>query len=106
MLEHLFITFIVIVCIQFIYYIFIYGSFSFYKNIPFKNNFNQPISIFICAKNDAKNLPSFLKQRYSNFELILINDCSNENTLKVIEQFKKESKVSIKIVDVSDNEQF
>ena len=110
MLEHLFITFIVIVCIQFIYYIFIYGSFSFYKNIPFKNNFNQPISILICAKNDAKNLaenlPSFLKQRYSNFELILINDCSNDNTLKVMEQFKKESEISIKIVDVSANEQF
>ena len=110
MLEYLFITFIVIICIQFIYYIFIFGAFAFNKYKLPKNNFNQPVSVLICAKNEAKNLleklPFFLKQNYTNFELILINDCSNDNTLEVMEQFKKDSNISIKIVNVTANEQF
>jgi len=110
MLEYLFVTFIVILCIQLIYYTFIFGSFAFPKKKSTINNFNQPISILICAKNESenliKNIPSFLNQNYPNFELILINDCSHDNTLKVMEQFKNESKIPIKIVDVKANEQF
>lgn len=110
MLEYLFIAFIVIFCIQFIYYIFIFGSFSFSKKKPTKNNFNLPVSVIICAKNEAKNLteilPVFVTQNYKNFELVLINDRSRDQTLKVMERFKKDSSISIKIVDVAVNEQF
>lgn len=110
MLEYLFIAFTVIFCIQFIYYIFIFGSFSFSRKKTNENNFNLPVSVIICAKNEAKNLtenlPLFLKQNYKNFELVLINDRSRDQTLKVMEQFKKDSPISIKIVDVAVNEQF
>lgn len=110
MLEYLFIAFTVIFCIQFIYYIFIFGSFSFSKKKPTKNNFNLPVSVIICAKNEAKNLteilPVFVTQNYKNFELVLINDRSRDQTLKVMERFKKDSSISIKIVDVAVNEQF
>ncbi|MDO9036731.1 MAG: glycosyltransferase, partial [Lutibacter sp.] len=94
MLEYLFIAFAVIFCIQFIYYVFIFGAFTFYKKKPAENNFNMPVSVLICAKNEAKNLaenlPLFLNQNYRNFELVLINDRSTDRTLKVMEQFKKE----------------
>jgi len=110
MFEYLFIAFVVIFCIQFIYYVFIFGSFSFSKNKTHEKDFNQPVSIIICAKNEAKNLkknlPFFINQNYSNFELVLINDCSRDTTLKVMEQFKDETSITIKIVDVKDNEQF
>jgi glycosyltransferase involved in cell wall biosynthesis len=110
MLEYLFIAFTVIFCIQFIYYVFIFGSFSFSKKKPSETNFSLPVSVLICAKNEAKNLtenlPLFLKQNYRNFELVLINDSSHDRTLKVMEQFKKESSIPIKIVDVAANEQF
>lgn len=110
MLEYLYIAFMAIVCIQFIYYVFIFGSFSFSKKKPAENKFNLPVSVLICAKNEAKNLtenlPLFLKQNYPNFELVLINDRSQDCTLKVMEQFKKESAIPIKIVDVLANEQF
>lgn len=110
MLEYLLIAFIVIFCIQLIYYVFIFGSFSFSKKKPTENNFDLPVSVIICAKNEAKNLtenlPLFLKQNYKNFELVLINDCSHDKTLKVLEQFKKESTIDVKIVDVAANEQF
>jgi len=110
MAEYLFIAFIVVFCIQFIYFIFIFGSFAFRKNTLLKSNFNQPISVLICAKNEAenllKNLPFLLKQHYKNFELVLINDCSNDATLDVFKKFKKEFPSKIKIVDVKTNEQF
>lgn len=110
MLEYLFITFLVIICVQFIYYIFIFSSFSFSKNNQNKNNFNQPISVLICSKNEAENLstnlPFFLKQKYPNFELVLINDCSTDTTLAVIKQFKNKHSSKVKIVNIKANEQF
>ncbi|MBI9041183.1 glycosyltransferase [Lutibacter sp.] len=110
MLEYVFIAFIAIFCIQFLYYIFIFGSFAFSKKKLVTTTFNQPVSVLICAKNEAKNLkenlPFFINQSYANFELVLINDCSRDKTLKIIEDFQKEYPNKIKIVDVKENEQF
>jgi len=110
MFEYVFIAFVAIFCIQFIYYFFVFGSFAFTKHKAPKNEFNNPISVIICAKNEAKNLkknlPYFINQSYRNFELVLINDASHDQTLKVMEQFKNKSNIPIKIVDVKPNEQF
>ena len=110
MLEYLFIAFIVIICIQCIYYLIIFGNFAFSKNSAEKNKFTHPVSVIICAKNEADNLieniPSFINQNYPNFELVLINDGSYDNTLEVIEGFKSKHPTIIKIVDVAPNEQF
>lgn len=68
-----------------------------------------PVSVIICAKNEAENLkklvPAVLNQRYSNFEVILINDVSTDNTLELMEQFQ-ESDPRVKIVNVQNNEAF
>ncbi len=110
MLEYLFIAYIVIFCIQFLYITFIFGVFPFSNTKLTKNSFKQPVSIIICAKNEAENLvynlPFFLKQKYKKFEIVLINDCSIDNTLSIMEEFKKDSNINIKIVDVVANEQF
>lgn len=110
MLEYIFIAFIAILIIQFIYYIFIFGSFSFSKQKNTTSTFNKPVSVIICAKNEAKNLtsniPFLIDQNYSNFELILINDCSTDNSLEVMEHFKLSHPTIIKIVDVAFNEKF
>lgn len=110
MIEYIFIAFIVVFCIQLCYYIVIFGFFSFEKGKPNTSYFNKPISIIICAKNEAKNLkenlPFFIKQHYENFELVLINDSSTDNTLAVFKEFKKQFPDKIKIVDVKANEQF
>ena len=56
------------------------------------NNYYPPISVIICAKNEAvnlkKKLPKVLQQRYSNFEVIVIDDHSSDETRQVIESFK------------------
>ncbi len=63
----------------------------------------------ICAKNEADNLrqniPFFLKQDYKNFELVLINDSSSDETLEVMESFQKKHS-NIRIVNVEENENF
>ncbi|NND88693.1 MAG: glycosyltransferase [Flavobacteriaceae bacterium] len=67
------------------------------------------VSVLICAKNEADNLrnniPSFLAQDHSDFELILINDASTDDTLEVIEEFAEQD-LRVKIVNVRNNEAF
>jgi len=64
----------------------------------------EPVSVVICAKNEDENLteflPKVLTQDYPNFEVIVVNDCSWDNTENVIDEFAKIfpnlKKVSIK----------
>ena len=104
----LFYIFIVVVIIQIIYYLFIFGKFSFLKKQEITPK-NIPISVIICAKNESKNLksflPSILEQDYPNFEIVLINDGSSDKTLRVMEAFKA-NHGNIKIVDVKTIEAF
>jgi teichuronic acid biosynthesis glycosyltransferase TuaG len=55
---------------------------------------NQPkVSIVMPAFNSAKYIEeailSVLKQSYRNFELIIVNDCSTDETLNLINKFKQ-----------------
>ena len=68
-----------------------------------------PISIIICAKNEAenlkKNIPLILNQDYSNFEIVLVNDSSFDDSLEIMKSFEAKNN-NIKIVDVKVNEAF
>jgi glycosyltransferase involved in cell wall biosynthesis len=68
-----------------------------------------PVSVIICAKNEEKNLqhflPSIINQKYSNFEIVLINDASSDDTLEIMKSFKVKYE-NIKIVNVKNNEAF
>lgn len=46
------------------------------------------MSAFNAEKTIRKAIISVLNQKYKNFELIIVNDCSTDNTLNVINQFK------------------
>ncbi|PVW16992.1 glycosyltransferase [Marixanthomonas spongiae] len=69
----------------------------------------QPVSLIVCAKNEVENLkihiPFWLEQNHPDFELILIDDASSDNTLAVMEWFK-EQHPKIQIVKVKNNEAF
>ncbi|MGY5848857.1 glycosyltransferase [Salegentibacter sp. F14] len=73
------------------------------------NKIGFPVSVIICAKNEAENLreflPVILEQEYPDFEVVVINDASNDNTLEIIEEFQKIDG-RIKIVNVQNNEAF
>ena len=107
-LDFVFYGFIAVVIIQVVFYILFFGKFAFSKQKKIIPK-NIAVSIIICAKNEAENLtkflPSIIKQDYPNFEIVLINDGSNDNTLKVINHFSKLHD-NIKVVDVKSIEAF
>ena len=60
---------------------------------------NTLISILIINFNNAKlvsrAINSCLKQSYKNFEIIIFDDKSNDNSRSIIERFKRFKKVKI-----------
>lgn len=90
-------------------YFTLFSKFSLQKpnNSPNKQSF--PVSIIVCAKNEAENLkeniPLWLAQDYPNFELILINDASTDDTKEIIESYvAKDTRVHT--VNIENNEAF
>ncbi|MDX9772744.1 MAG: glycosyltransferase [Bacteroidales bacterium] len=47
-----------------------------------------PVSVVICARNEGENLarflPAVLEQDYPSFEVVVVNDCSEDNTDDVL----------------------
>lgn len=58
-----------------------------------ENKILEPVSIIICARNEEDNLTEFLPkiliQNYPEFEVIVVNDCSYDNTENVIDEYAK-----------------
>jgi glycosyltransferase involved in cell wall biosynthesis len=97
MTDHKNLILLVIFCIfasaaaiQLFYYLF------FYLSVYLKKNFEsgrpgQPVSVIICARNEADNLqnflPSILEQDYPDFEVIVVNDCSEDNSYIILGEF-------------------
>lgn len=80
---------------QLYYIFFVYGKLAFFKVISNKQEVLQmPISIIISAHNEQKNLkaflPSILNQDYPEFELIVVNDCSDDDTKWILQDFCRE----------------
>ena len=65
-----------------------------------------PVSIVIVAKNDAhhllKTLPEFLKQDYPQFEVMVVNDNSDDETAQVVRDFQNRFK-NLKLLDLESS---
>ena len=74
-----------------------------------QGNLKKAVSVIVCSKNEQENLktlvPKLLEQDHPNFEIILINDASHDDTRIVIEEFMAKDH-RIKMVDVVNNESF
>jgi len=105
----IFYFFISIVLIQTVYYLFIFGKFSFGK-IEKNTPKHIPVSVIVCAKNEEKNiqkyLPLLINQNYHNFEIVIIDDASSDDTRDLIENFQIQHPNLIKLVKVENNEAF
>lgn len=104
----LFYFFIAVVTIQVVYYLFIFGKFSFAKQEENKVK-HIPISVIVCAKNEEENLkkliPLLINQNYPSFEIVIIDDASSDDTRFLVEDFQKQY-ANIKLVKVDNNETF
>ena len=107
-LSVLFYAFVVFTVIQIIYYL-AFSSFLYVDNKEKRNKADIPISVIICAKNESENLqkflPSVLNQNHTNFEVVLVNDASSDDTLLIMESFKKKHS-NIKLINVENIEAF
>ena len=97
-----------IVLINCVYFL-LFSKFSLRsKNKEAQKNY-IPLSLVVYTKNQALNLkdniPLWLEQEYPDFEIILINDASFDDSLNVMELFE-ENNENIKIVNVENNETF
>lgn len=100
--------FIAIVVIQLFYYLLVFGKFAFAK-VQKSTQKTNSISVIVCAKNEAENVirfvPLLAEQNYPDFEIILIDDASSDDTLDIFEGFEKQYS-NIRLVKVKNNETF
>jgi len=86
-LSVLFLVFAFVAAIQLFYYLYFYLAPVTYRRIG-KSSAQKPVSVIICARNEAENLseflPAVLEQDYPDYEVIVVNDCSEDNSYEVL----------------------
>lgn len=104
-------SFYVVAAIQFIYYAIIFGRLVFFnKETPDKDSVDlEAVSVVIVAKNEYLNLkkylPIILEQDYPEFEVILVNHASNDETTYLVKELQSEYP-HLKYVDIKKDINF
>ena len=89
--------FCTVIVIQVFYYLYFFSRLAFYK-VPVRETTSEnPVSVIICARDEAENLsmnlPGVLVQNYkTSHEVVLVNDNSIDEGRYVIDEFKKSFK--------------
>ncbi len=69
----------------------------------------EPVSVIICARNEAKNLtkylPEILTQNYPTYEVIVVNDCSVDDSEDVLRVFQSQY-TNLKVVKLTEHPRF
>ncbi|MBI9038385.1 MAG: glycosyltransferase [Bacteroidales bacterium] len=104
----IFIIFSFSALIQLIYYWRVFGSFAFYKKKQIYNSY-QGVSVVISARNEyfnlKKNLPKILEQDYSDFEVVVVNDSSTDDSNVLLKEFSAKYD-NLKVVNLKENLNF
>ncbi|MBS1531267.1 MAG: glycosyltransferase [Bacteroidetes bacterium] len=68
-----------------------------------------PVSVIISARNEAKNLPEnlpfVLEQDYPDFEVVVVNDCSFDESEEVLKELCAKYPL-LKVVNVTEHDRF
>lgn len=97
----------VFLLIQLYYILFVYSKLSTYRVKSYQRTSDlPPVSVIICAHNEQDNLlqflPSILEQNYPDFEVIVVNDFSSDETKWILEDFKQKYN-HLRIVDIKEH---
>lgn len=94
--------------IQLFHYWYFYSRFAFFRPVPGTGN-SEPVSVVIAAHNEAynleKNLPFVLEQDYPEFEVIVVNDGSHDETEEVLRVLSQKYP-HLKVVNVTQSVTF
>ena len=93
----IFYTFCTVITIQVFYYLYFFSRLANYTEPVKEVTHEHPISVVICARDEAenlsKNLPGILVQEYkSTHEVVLVNDNSTDEGKYVIDEFQRSFK--------------
>ena len=102
--EIIFILLCSITAIQIFYYLFFFSRLAFFKNTTKDITQTHPVSVIICARDEAanlaKNLTGSLVQAYSTtHEVIVVNDNSFDDSKYLLEEFERDFK-HLKVVEL------
>jgi cellulose synthase/poly-beta-1,6-N-acetylglucosamine synthase-like glycosyltransferase len=92
--EILFAAFCLIILVQTIYYLWFFLRLALYKKPKHTTLQQHPVSVVICARDEAQNLadhlPDVLQQQYtSTFEVVAVNDNSYDDSKYVLEYLQR-----------------
>jgi glycosyltransferase involved in cell wall biosynthesis len=92
--QILFYVFCLVTLIQLFYYLFFFLKLAVYKTKPKTVSQTHPVSVIICARDEAanlaKNLPGALIQQYrTTHEVIVVDDNSYDDSKYLLEEFQK-----------------
>ena len=100
--------FLLMVIIQSAYYFGVFLRLPRYKS-PSRRKSRKPVSVIICAKNEASNLESFLpivlEQDYPEYEVVVVNDGSTDGTGEILAQLSNRYK-HLRFTDIPVNGDF
>jgi cellulose synthase/poly-beta-1,6-N-acetylglucosamine synthase-like glycosyltransferase len=80
------------ILIQLIYYWLIFGRLAFFKIPPANDLQKPPVSVIVAARNEyynlQENLPSLLEQDYPDFEVVVVNHTSTDDSALLLKEFQ------------------
>ncbi len=100
-----------VLLIQLFYYLYFFRRVGWSATRKNKNYIDKkdPVSIIICARNESENLtnnlPLILEQDYPSFEVIVVNDCSDDESQDILEKLG-EKYPKLKITQIKKDEKF
>ena len=107
MISVLFYAFVAFTAIQIIYYL-VFSSLLF-KDKNKENSSDIPVSVILYVKNAEdtlkENLPLFINQKYKQFQIVIVNNASYDETNNILEEFQNKYP-DLKIINVENNENF
>lgn len=108
------IIFVFALLVQLYYYLVIYIRVAFRRMPPLgkttpEHSETPPVSVVICARNEEENLrrflPEFLSQDYPDYEVVVVNDCSSDNTDLLLDTLAKKHK-NLRFTTIKEDEKF
>jgi poly-beta-1,6-N-acetyl-D-glucosamine synthase len=105
----LLILFFIAFSIQLFYYLYFYLALQLKRNVKPGVTKNVPVSVVICARNEAGNLssllPMILEQDYPEFEVVVVNDCSEDDSEYILNQLQEKYK-HLKVTRIIKDDKF